>query len=120
MRSMSTILPTTAETMDELARLMASYPCYAYVGNAERTGARALFRGRWRWEDVRAQLAQQPTTVVLDDERASGYTRYRLYAVGEGGPLCLAEVEIYFARGEGRTTFWCEAGDAEGRLALAA
>ena len=104
----------------QLADLLAQHPCYAYVLNAERTGARALFRGRWTWEAIEGQLDGVPSTVVVDDERPSGYVRYRLYGMAGGVPGCLAEIEVYFARGEGRTSFWCEAGDAHGALGLAA
>jgi hypothetical protein len=120
MRSMPTMLQPAADAMRSLTTLMANYPCYAYVGNADRTGARALFRGRWDWEVVQEHLSADPSAVVIDDERASGFMRFRLYHTGENGPACIAEIEIYFSRGSGRTTFWCEAGDAEGRLALAA
>ncbi|MEB3285784.1 MAG: hypothetical protein VKN33_10905 [Candidatus Sericytochromatia bacterium] len=120
MRSMPTMLHPATEATRSLATLMANYPCYAYIGNVDHTGARALFRGRWDWDVVRQHLFGEPTAVIIDDERASGYMRFRLYQTGEGGPVCLAEIEVYFSRGSARKSFWCEAGDAEGRLALAA
>lgn len=103
-----------------LADLMAKHPCYAFVANAERTGARALFRGRWRWEDVQAYLTSPATTIVMNDERASGYLSFRLYSMADGYPDCLAEIEVYFARGDGRTVFWCETRESDGALSLAA
>lgn len=111
---------TPVEPIEQLAQLMAAYPCYAYVRDFDPAGARALFRGRWEWETVAEHLAGEPTTVVIDNERASGYTRFRLYGSVDGVPGCLAEIEVYFARGDGRTSFWCAAGEAGGRLALAA
>ena len=104
----------------QLADLMATYPCYAYVRNAERTGASAVFRGRWGWDAVAPHLASPVVAIVVDDERASGYMRFRLYGAADTLPGCLAEIEVYFARGTGRTTFWCEAGEAQGLLGLAA
>lgn len=116
-----TLFPVqTASPVAQLAELMAAYPCYAYVRNAEGAGARALFRGRWSWETVSSHLAGDVTSVVCDDERVSGYMRFRLYGTTDGTPGCLAEIEVYFARGDGRTTFWCEAGEAHGQLSLAA
>jgi hypothetical protein len=112
------LLPT--DPFRQLAELMATYPCYAYVRDTDRADARALFRGRWRWEAVSEHLAGEATHVVVDDERASGYQRFRLYGTVDGVPGCLAEIEIYFSRGSGRTSFWCAADDAGGRLALAA
>lgn len=119
MRTLS-MMQSAAEATRTIATLMANYPCYAYVGNADGTGARALFRGRWDWDVVSAHLPAEAHKAVIDDERASGYTRFRLYHVGEDGPACIAEVEIYFARGAGRTSFWCEAGEAHGALAMVA
>ena len=109
----------TVTPLETLARLMASYPCYAFVMNDECTGAKAMFRGRWTWEAVESYLNARPTTVVISDERASGFTRYRLYATSNGCPVCLAEIEVYFARQE-RTSFWCETGTQAGALSLAA
>jgi hypothetical protein len=120
MPSTLSLMQPAHEAVRSLATLMATYPCYAYVGNADGTGARALFRGRWDWDVVSAHLPAEAHKAVVDDERASGYIRFRLYHLGEQGPACVAEVEVYFARGAGRTTFWCEAGDARGALAMAA
>lgn len=106
----------SADPFQQMVQLMAVYPCYAYVRDLDRPDARALFRGRWNWTTVSEHLAGEATRVVVDDERASGYMRYRLY----GAAGCLAEIEVYFSRGDGRTSFWCAADAAGGRLALAA
>jgi len=71
---------------------------------------RELFRGQWAWEAVAEYLGGQPTRVVVDDERASGYMRYRLYGQVDGCPTCLAEIEVYLARGRQEKQFWCKAG----------
>jgi hypothetical protein len=105
--------------LEQLVRMMEGYPCYAFVTNEECTGAKAMFRGRWTWEAVAAYLDVQPTAVVIDDERASGFQRYRLYASVDGCPTCLAEIEVYFAR-EVRSRFWCRTGSDAGSLGLAA
>jgi hypothetical protein len=99
---------------------MAAYPCYAYVRNVDDADARALFRGRWSWETVSAHLAGDATLVVVDDERASGYTRFRLYGEVDGYPAGLAEIEVYFSRGNYRTTFWSAAGQAHAELSKVA
>lgn len=103
-----------------LSELLASHPCYAFVANTERDGARALFRGRWRWEDVAPYVTAPVSTIVVNDERASGFMRFRLYGVIDGCPDCLGEIEVYFARGDGRTSFWCETRELDGALRLAA
>ena len=110
-------MPSAEASEDSLAELMSSYPCYAFVANAECTAARALFRGRWNWSDVRNYLVGKVATIVVNDERASGFLRYRLYGWDAG---CLAEVEVYFARGDGRTSFWCQTDEVAGQLGLAA
>lgn len=110
----------TAAAIAQLAELMGRYPCYAFVANAERTGAKAMFRGVWAWADVAKHLAAEPTMTVVADERASGFVRYRLYGKVDGVPGCLAEVELYFNRGEGRTTFWCHTDAAAGAVRMAA
>ncbi|MEB3329956.1 MAG: hypothetical protein VKQ33_12050 [Candidatus Sericytochromatia bacterium] len=120
MTSTLSLMQPAHEAARSLAALMATYPCYAYVGKADGTGARALFRGRWDWDQVAAYLPAEPHKAVVDDERASGYLRCRLYHVGDLGPVCVAEIEVYLARGGRRTTFWCEAEDARGALAMAA
>lgn len=103
-----------------LTELMASYPCYVYVANRECGGAKALFRGRWEWLDVAAHVRQAPARVVLDDERASGFARFRLYGDDPEWPAALAEIEVYFNRGHLASSFWCEAGGESGALGLAA
>lgn len=117
---MSRLTVLAQAPLAQLAELMAKYPCYAYLRDLEPSGVRALFRGRWRWETVGEHLAGEPTEVVIDDERASGFMRFRLYGTVDDVFGCLAEIEVYFARGEGRTSFWCAADAAGGRLALAA
>lgn len=109
-----------ADPFQQLAELMAAYPCYAYLRDLEPAGVRALFRGRWGWDVVGAHMAGEATRVVIDDERASGFLRFRLYGHVDGLFGCLAEVEVYFARGAERTSFWCAADATGGRLALAA
>lgn len=125
--SKSAVLETTFQrprTLREqealLAQLMASYPCYAFVANHDQTAARALFRGRWTYEAVSTYMTGAPTTIVMNDERASGFMRFRLYTLQDDCPVCLAEIEIYFARGEGRTSFWCQMDEQAGALGLAA
>lgn len=103
-----------------LAQLMANYPCYAFVANDERTAPKALFRGRWTWEAVSTHLSDDIHMIVVNDERASGFIRFRLYGMDEGCPVSLAEIEVYFARGEGRTSFWCQMDEVAGALSLAA
>lgn len=105
-------------SLDSLRRMMASYHSYAFVAN-EEMGAKALFRGRWTWETVSKHLSASVTTVVISDERASGFVRYRLYGMLDGCPVCLAEIEVYLSR-QMRTTFWCGVNEASGNLALAA
>lgn len=102
-----------------LAELMSHYSSYAYVANEDQTGAKAVFRGRWTWEAVAAQLESPATTIVINDERASGFMRFRLYTLSGDCPMCLAEIEIYFAR-EGRTYFWCQSDETAGAYSLAA
>jgi hypothetical protein len=58
--------------------------------------------------------------IVVNDERASGFIRFRLYGMDEGCPVSVAEIEVYFARGEGRTSFWCQMDEVAGALSLAA
>lgn len=107
-------------TVANIADLMSQYAAYAFVADAEGLTPKALFRGRVSWAEVEALLAAAPETIVETDERAAGFTRFRLYGTVEGMPLCLAEIEIYFARGEGRTTFWCKTEAQAGALTLAA
>lgn len=111
---------TLSEQVAQLAELMERYPCYAFVSNEEQTAARALFRGRWTYEAVSRYLTAEPTMVMMNDERASGFMRFRLYGMDNGCPTCLAEIEVYFARGEGRTSFWCQTDEIAGTLTLAA
>ncbi|MDB5101986.1 MAG: hypothetical protein JWM80_6407 [Cyanobacteria bacterium RYN_339] len=106
--------------LEQLVKMMDGYPCYAFVVNEDCTGAKALFRGQWSWEAVAEYLGAQPTAVVMDDERASGYVRYRLYAQVDGCPSCLAEIEVYFARGRVEKQFWCKTAQRAGALSLAA
>ena len=113
-------MPQQASPETMLNELMSNHPCYAYVANSERTAPKALFRGRWTWETVSAHLTETPTHIVMTDERASGFVRFRLYGTEEGFPVCIAEIEVYFARGEGRTSFWCQMDEAAGALSLAA
>lgn len=125
MQSMTVELPiaqprTLREQESLLAELMERYPCYAFVANEDQTAARALFRGRWTYEAVSRYLTSQPTMIMMNDERASGFMRFRLYGMDGDCPTCLAEIEVYFARGEGRTSFWCQTDELAGTLALAA
>ena len=107
-------------TVASIAEQMSQYAAYAFVADAEGLAPKALFRGRVEWASVEALLAAEPETIVETDERAAGFTRYRLYGTVGEMPLCLAEIEIYFARGEGRTTFWCKTDAQAGALSLAA
>lgn len=116
----SPTLALDAAPLASLEALMAQYPCYAFVANEEQTGARALFRGRWRLEQVAPYLTGEVTTIAVNDERASGFMRFRFYGTQQGCPVCLAEIEIYFARGDARTSFWCQTQADTGALGLAA
>ena len=102
-----------------LADLMSHYSCYAFVSNEDQTEAKAVFRGRWTYEAVAAYFEAAPTTILINDERASGFMRFRLYTLSGDVPMCLAEIEIYFAR-EGRTYFWCQTDETAGAYSLAA
>jgi hypothetical protein len=113
-------LPSIQADSASLQELMANYPCYAFVPNEDQSGARALFRGRWRLDQVAPYLKGEVKTMIVNDERASGFKRFRLYGLQDDCPVCLAEIEIYFARGDGRTSFWCQTEAETGALGLAA
>ena len=106
--------------LELLGRMMDGYPCYAFISNEDATAAKALFRGRWSWDTVAAYLNAQPTTVTVTDERASGFMRFRLYATQNALPVCLAEIEVYLARGRQEKQFWCKTAQRAGHLGLAA
>ncbi len=105
----------------ELSRLMAAYASYVFVTNEEGVGARAMFRGRWQWRAVEKHLDTAPKWMVVVNERASGFVRYRLYGADQLATRCLAEVEIYFSYGhEQQQCFWYRELAAGGAMGYAA